>query len=169
MVSGAPSLEDIALGLSRQPRFGGQARVDWTVLDHSLLCFDLALEDGYDSRLALLCLIHDAHESVMGDIPTTLKMPSQRWLQEQLDVRIYAELGVLPPLEHEKHLVDAIDHKALIVEGVTVGPNGWPADRYGTPAERYRVHCESQRDYRNTEDDIRTFCMLVTELRHAVA
>jgi len=36
-MGGMLSLDEIALGLSRLPRFGGQTTIDWTVAQHSLV------------------------------------------------------------------------------------------------------------------------------------
>jgi 5'-deoxynucleotidase YfbR-like HD superfamily hydrolase len=87
----APPLVDIALGLSRQPRFGGQTRRWWSVLDHSLFVADLAAREGRGLRVILALLLHDAHEALTGDIPTSLKKDDMRDVQASLDERIMRE------------------------------------------------------------------------------
>lgn len=66
----AIKLTEIALALSRLPRFGGHTTRTWSVADHSLLVLDLLGEDAPpDVRLA--ALLHDAHEPYTGgDIAT---------------------------------------------------------------------------------------------------
>ena len=130
---GSPDIFDIALGLSRQPRVGGQVREHYTVLQHSLFCSSMAVEDGQSPRIQLLCLLHDAHESVMGDIPTSLKSDAQREVQASLDKRIFHELRLVPPNEIEQNVIGHYDYRALITEGKKVGPEGWPYLEYGTP------------------------------------
>jgi hypothetical protein len=60
-------LEDIALGLSRQPRFVGQTTRPYSVAQHSLLVMELV---PYHKMYAL---IHDAAEALLCDIPTPAK------------------------------------------------------------------------------------------------
>lgn len=85
-----PNLLDIAVGLSRMPRFAGQTTHWFSVLDHTM--FGLSLIEGsgfeypYDVRWWLL---HDAHESMTGDVPTDLKTADLRAIQEDLDARIF--------------------------------------------------------------------------------
>lgn len=132
--AGVPSLLDIAVALSRQPRFGGHTRGWWTVLDHSLytshLAEIIALGEGYDDtgvRVArLAALLHDAHEALTADTPTDFKTDTQRELQAALDRRImaayfpggYAAYAAFLPT------VKAADWRALRAEALVVGPPG---------------------------------------------
>jgi len=61
-------LHDIALALSRMPRFLGHTRLMFSVAAHSLLAYVLAADEYKVSML-----FHDAHEAYMGDIPSPLK------------------------------------------------------------------------------------------------
>lgn len=60
-------LTDIALALSRIPRFNGHTSRVWSVADHSLLVLQLMGEDA-PSTVRLAALLHDAHEAYAGDI-----------------------------------------------------------------------------------------------------
>lgn len=60
-------LTDIALALSRIPRFGGHTSRVWSVADHSLLVLQLMGEVA-PSTVRLAALLHDAHEAYAGDI-----------------------------------------------------------------------------------------------------
>jgi hypothetical protein len=116
-----PSLIDIAVSLSRQPRFAGHCRRWWSVLDHTLFGDDLLR--GEFGELRLSWLLHDAHESITGDVPTTFKTESLRWQQQHLDSRIFGayysgELGV----EGWQSTVKAIDKRCLTAEAYVVGP-----------------------------------------------
>src|SRR4051812_13725749 len=79
-----PSMIDIAVGISRQPRFAGQGKRWFSVLDHSLFVDEIVKRAssvpilGDDDEVArkqwrLAVLLHDAHESMTGDVPTDFK------------------------------------------------------------------------------------------------
>lgn len=126
----APTLLDIAIGLSRQPRFAGQTRVWWSVLDHTLFCDDL-LTLVFDLPLRPLrlgVLLHDAHESLTGDVPTPLKTPDFKAMQDKLDRLIYDahyypggytsfRAGLGP------HVVHDVDRAALNTEAYELLPH----------------------------------------------
>jgi 5'-deoxynucleotidase YfbR-like HD superfamily hydrolase len=139
----APSLIDIAIGLSRQPRFGGQTGRWWSVLDHSLFCDELVramlAEKGYPlvlgayddeeslRRCRLAVLLHDAHEALTGDVPTPLKTPDFKVMQQQLDVRIFDAFfpGGYGYYSTDTHfVVKDVDRTALSAEAWTFLPHG---------------------------------------------
>lgn len=119
-----PALLDIALGLSRQPRFAGQCRRWWSVLDHSLYAAELAARDGKGARTVLAVLLHDAHEALTGDTPTTLKTEQQRAIQRALDVRIAGKYfpGGHAAFEKQSPQIKEYDRRALLAEAAVVGP-----------------------------------------------
>lgn len=120
----APALQDIALGLGRMPRFAGQTRGWWSVLHHSLVVERIITADRQDASLRLAALLHDAHEAITGDVPTTWKTDDLRARQDALDDRIAKRYGVQcfghPALK-------AADREALLAEGQIVGPPGFTA------------------------------------------
>ena len=117
---GVPSVEDLALSLSRQPRFGGMCRRHWTVVDHSLFVSILAERDGQPAEVQLACLLHDAHEWT-GDIPTHFKTMEQRAMQVILDQKIQEAYAA--DTEHKDwKLVKDYDSRALLAEALVVGP-----------------------------------------------
>lgn len=118
---GAPAITDIALCLGRVPRFGGNTRQWWTVLQHTIVCIRLAGTD-VNSAYRLFTLLHDAHEAVTGDIPAFWKTPDMKRLQDEIDVRIRAGLGIRAPYADEIGFVKEIDLRALRAEAWVVGP-----------------------------------------------
>jgi 5'-deoxynucleotidase YfbR-like HD superfamily hydrolase len=122
----APSLEDIALGLSRLPRFGGQCRVEWTVLDHSLLVGHLMATRFApyvsNSERELHGLLHDAHEAITGDVPTPWKTAEVKQQQAALDRRLYDSLHIPLPSMFLRTELGMADRWALIAEADEVGP-----------------------------------------------
>lgn len=117
-----PSLEDIAVGLGRQSRFAGQTREFYTVLCHSLVTGQVArrLRPG-DGVLRMFLLLHDGHESVLSDTPTTWKGFEVKDNEDELDKRIFAEHLLEMPDESTLALAKKIDAAALAAEAHALG------------------------------------------------
>jgi len=143
--SAAPSLSDIARGLSQLPRFAGQTRRRWSVLEHSLFVAHLltpAQLQGQHGRLVRLkALMHDAHEVATGDIPTTWKTGEIRHRQQMLDVTIAIRTLGLTGSEIDdyfgkeaKHIVEQVDNRALRAEAWhLIGQNHVTREDFGYP------------------------------------
>lgn len=68
---------DIAESLAKLCRFDGHVPGGvYSVAQHCVLMADAALEETADANIAAHCLLHDAHEAVIGDITT----PVVLWL-----------------------------------------------------------------------------------------
>jgi 5'-deoxynucleotidase YfbR-like HD superfamily hydrolase len=116
---------DIAIGLSRECRFGNHTKKYYSVADHSVWCMKKARElYPSDTVLHLKMLLHDAHEAYLGDMCTPLVdsidalapgfkdiigMVKQR-VQSAIDIRF----GIRGTLDDER--VKAIDKMALEYE-----------------------------------------------------
>jgi uncharacterized protein len=78
-------LTEIAVGLSRETRYGGAATiVPWSVAQHCLLCDHYAEEDGVTSaEIRLMLLLHDAPEYMIRDMiaPVKRQLPEYRSLE----------------------------------------------------------------------------------------
>lgn len=120
---GTPTLEDITHSLAQMPRFAGHTRAPWSVLDHSVFCGWIA-EPRRFPELQLAMLLHDAHECVTGDIPTDVKPPAIRKLQNDLDVRIMDRYlpGGYALYQRILDQVHEIDRRALAAEALVLGP-----------------------------------------------
>lgn len=120
--TGMLSLEEIAVGLARMPRFGGQTIIRWTVAEH-LLAGMTWMRARYPGSfgLELAFGLHDAHEALTSDVPTTFKTWGLRRLQRRLDRRLCAALGLDHRwLEHEA--VKQLDRDMLLAEASVVAP-----------------------------------------------
>lgn len=130
-----PSQIDIAVGLSRQPRFAGQGSRWFSVLDHSLFCDELVkrapfmwaafgdTEEEAQRGWRLAMLLHDAHEAITADVPTDFKTPALKGYQSSLDSHIFTAFSPWVRFkagweEEVKH----IDRRALVAEAQVVGP-----------------------------------------------
>ena len=74
------SVADIAQGLSRQPRFVGHTSEPWSVAEHCLLVTAILRHHGFNPRMQMAGLLHDAAEAYICDIPSPLK-----WAMEEID------------------------------------------------------------------------------------
>ncbi len=66
-------IKDIAHGLSYTCRYSGQCSNFYSVAEHSINCCKAARYFGYDYKIQLYALYHDASEAYLADIPTPLK------------------------------------------------------------------------------------------------
>jgi hypothetical protein len=100
---GVPSALDIAISLGRECRWAGSVRVWWSVLHHVRAMCDMAAEmfvGEVPEDVRAHILLHDAHEAILRDVPSTWKTNEQRGQEQRLDARIYeAYLGGLPSLD----------------------------------------------------------------------
>ena len=120
-------VEDIALALSHQCRFGGHSRVFYSVCQHSCLVSDLVAERGGDGEAALWALLHDASEAYLVDLPHPLKHRSELGrlyseAEDRLQAAICERFGLTveaPPL------VKQADRALLATERRDVASVAW--------------------------------------------
>jgi len=140
---GTPTLDDIAVGLSRLPRFVGQTTRPYTVAHHSLVVSDMTIlgrgKAEWFGELSMHALFHDAHEMMTGDIPTTFKTLDMRRLQQELDARLYNAFGLPKPRAIHRELVKQYDRQALLAEAYVL-----------TPATTYERICEETESHAET-------------------
>ena len=108
-------IQDIAHALSMICRGNGHVSTFWSVGEHCICCAKEALGRGNSHRLALACLLHDASECYMSDVPRPLKqeMPRYREIEDQLLEVIYEKfLGSMLTAE-EQRLLKEIDDDLL--------------------------------------------------------
>ena len=67
-------LDDIAIGLSRICRFGGQLHKHYSVAEHSVACAENAIREGNTPDVVMQVLFHDAAEAYLGDVVRPVKV-----------------------------------------------------------------------------------------------
>ena len=67
-------IEDIAHALSLLCRGNGHVKTFWSVGQHCICCAKEAKARGLSDRMVLACLLHDASECYMSDVPRPLKI-----------------------------------------------------------------------------------------------
>lgn len=72
-------LSEIAWGLSRRYRFGGQSQSGYTVAQHCVECYRLAKREQYNKAVLRVVLLHDAAEAFLGDMQRPSKASRQHY------------------------------------------------------------------------------------------
>ena len=114
-------LKDIAWALSNQCRYGGHCSTFYNVATHCLFVTQLAHIDGIrDPELLLRCLLHDASEAYINDIPTPFKnlLPQYRDLEDKIMQVILEKFKIYDESRHNflTNLVKKYDKQALVHE-----------------------------------------------------
>lgn len=108
-------MEDIAHALSLLCRGNGHTKTFFSVGQHCLHCAREAQARGYSRRVALACLLHDASEAYLSDVPRPFKqsMPQYRVLENRLLDVIYTKFLGAPLTDEDAALVKQIDDDML--------------------------------------------------------
>ena len=148
-------LDDIAHSLSRLCRFAGHVESFYCVAQHCLLM------DQLEPQIGLHCLLHDAAETYLSDVPAPVKglFPAFQEVERNILEVIYAALGVAQPTADEAAAVHRSDLRIRATEAVQLCDAGalssWP-DLEGIQPYRIRIQPEPpgavQTAYRNRLD-----------------
>lgn len=116
------SIEDIAHALPMICRGNGHVKTFFSVGQHCIHCALEAEARGYEPRLILACLIHDASECYMSDLPRPFKQEMKTYieLEEKLLSMIYEKFLESDLTEIEKKLVKTIDDDMLYWDLLTL-------------------------------------------------
>ena len=108
-------IEDIAHALPMLCRGNGHVKTFWSVGEHCICCAKEALARGLDARLALACLLHDASECYLSDIPRPFKesLPAYQKLEDHLLDLVYERFLGSTLTEEEQGELRKIDDDLL--------------------------------------------------------
>lgn len=108
-------IEDIAHALSLICRGNGHVSTFWSVGQHCICCAREASLRGYSDRLILACLLHDASECYMSDVPRPLKqnMKEYRYYEDRLLDVVYEKFLGFTLTEEERRQIKKIDDDLL--------------------------------------------------------
>ena len=108
-------IEDIAHALSLICRGNGHVRTFWSVGEHCINCAKEAQARSLSDRIVLACLLHDAGECYMSDIPRPFKreLPEYREHEERLLEMIYEKFLGSPLTSEEQSKMKEIDDTML--------------------------------------------------------
>ena len=108
-------IEDIAHALSLICRGNGQVKTFFSVGQHCINCAREALARGYSRRVAFACLLHDASECYLSDVPRPFKKTLSGYKEQEknlLDL-IYQKYLGSPLNAKEEQLLKEIDDAML--------------------------------------------------------
>lgn len=123
-------VEDFAHALSLLCRGNGHVKTFWSVGEHCILCAKEAAARGLPSRMVLACLLHDAGECYLSDVPRPFKagMKAYRELEERMLDMIYTKFLGSPLSRQEQRQLRDIDDAMLwydlkyLLGGENIGP-----------------------------------------------
>lgn len=105
------NIKDIATALSNNCRWGGHVPEFLSVAQHSCTVKYLAELFGFwELDLRRQCLLHDASEAYLLDIPAPLKqqMPEYKQIEDRLQKAIAMRFGLHYPWHDMVHLLDKV-------------------------------------------------------------
>lgn len=122
----APSCRDIAIAMCRITRYAGAL---WCPLSvHSILVGELVFQSAGEHLGWAYGLLHDAHETVTGEVVRAWKPKEMKGNEQELDRRIFKRLGMSGHgIEQVLASVKVADEKALCLEARIMGLPGWEA------------------------------------------
>lgn len=108
-------IRDIAHALSLICRGNGHVKTFFSVGQHCIHCALEAEARGYSERVILACLLHDASECYMSDVPRPIKgiLPEYKVTEKQLLEKIYCKYLGTGLTEAEEKQVKQIDDDML--------------------------------------------------------
>ena len=133
--------QEVGHALSNIARFNGHTKQFYSVAEHCCVVETIVSRQTQDPRARLLALLHDAHEFVLGDMPTPVQHALARIqpgftealqdLKARTDEAIFAAAGLTytDVSEHSK-IVRAADAAALMAERAALmapSPEPWAA------------------------------------------
>lgn len=130
------SIGDLILGTSREPRWGGQLEINFSALQHMILCYEIARHlKEKSNRILFLTLVHDLQEGICKDIPSPIKAvlgEVYQKLESAASALMYKLFSVKSPTEEEKVTIKQYDMIAMSYEANNQGLNktGWTEENY---------------------------------------
>lgn len=123
-------IEDIAHALSMQTRYAGHCRQFYSIAQHSILCARVAGDEGLPDVTIMQCLMHDAPEAYITDLPKPLKelLPNYNCIEESIHRVIAAKFDIPYPFFP---VVKEIDRRVLVTEApIILGELGPAWDKW---------------------------------------
>ena len=145
-------ITDIAHALSLLCRGNGHVKHFFSVGQHCVNCAQEAIARGYSRRVCLACLLHDASEAYLSDVPRPFKktLPSYQALEEHFLSIIYKKYLGSELTKEERRQVRAIDDDMLyfdLAELLGERPDGKVPEMKSMFSEEYVPFTEVEEKY----------------------
>lgn len=126
------TLEDIAHALSLMCRGNGQVIHFYSVGQHCINCAKEAEARGWNVRLQLGCLLHDAAEAYMSDLITPIKvhMPQYYEIEDRFLKAVYEKFGLADLSKDEWDMIMEVDRALLTYDLVELLKEPMPEEGY---------------------------------------
>ena len=143
-------IRDIAHALSLICRGNGHVKTFFSVGQHCIWCCREALARGLSRETALACLLHDASEAYLSDVPRPFKqtLPAYREYEDRLLFSLYLRFLGRALTDEEAAAVKEIDDAVLYYDlrDLLSDPPDGPAPALKVPPDY------SSRPFRETEE-----------------
>ncbi|MCM1159143.1 MAG: phosphohydrolase [Bacteroidales bacterium] len=145
-------IEDIAHALSLLCRGNGHVKHFFSVGQHCIHCALEAEARGYGNRICLACLLHDASEAYLSDVPRPFKetLPSYQQLEKGFLEIVYRKYLGSTLTEQEENIVKTIDDDMLyfdLLELLNEPSDREKPDMKSTFSEEYVPFAEVEAKY----------------------
>lgn len=153
------TLEDIAHALSLMCRGNGQVVHFYSVGQHCINCAKEARERGWNARLQLGCLLHDAAEAYMSDLITPIKvhMPKYYEIEDRFLEAVYKKFGLNDLSKDEWDMIMEIDRALLTYDLVELLKEPVPEEGYKVvriPDIEFRPFEEVEEEYKMIAEEL---------------
>lgn len=111
-------IEDIAHALSLMTRANGHFKRFFSVAQHCIHCSLEGENRGYDDRLCLALLLHDATEAYISDLtrPVKCSLMDYNEIEDQLQIVLFRAFGLGALSAEDQKLISVIDDDMLYYE-----------------------------------------------------
>lgn len=116
---GELTYKEVAHSLAHINRYSGHTCRPYSVAEHSLLCATIANAMGASAAHQLCVLMHDAHESIVGDVTSPVKQmigPAWGAFEGQIQHQVLRSFGIYETFVECAELVRLCDLTALASE-----------------------------------------------------
>lgn len=112
------NLRDIAHALSMICRYNGHCKFFYSVAQHSLNVCELLQKEGYNYKMQLYGLLHDATEAYICDVPRPIKgnITNYKNIENNLAGTIWKAFNLSLPTEEEYQIIKDADNAMLKCE-----------------------------------------------------
>ncbi len=153
------TLEDIAHALSLMCRGNGQVVHFYSVGQHCINCAKEAKARGWNERLQLGCLLHDAAEAYMSDLITPIKvyMPQYYEIEDKFLKAVYEKFGLADLTEEEWNMIMEVDRALLTYDLVELLKEPVPDEGYQVvriPDIDFRPFEEVEKEYKDLAETL---------------